>query len=471
MLLLPYSTDAPIYHWPISTASIIAVNVAMYFATVFQLNHDAIDYQSVEWLILSFETVNPLQWLTYAFMHSGIVHLLGNMLFLWTFGLVVEGKLGSIKFAALYVAMAVIVGAILQIPSVALIGTGGGLGASGVIYSLMVIALLWAPDNEVECFYWFLRPGTIEFRIFSLGMFYIALQILFLFFNGFSMSGEMGHMAGVMVGLPFGYYLMHRGIVDCEGWDLVSRNAWLRDIPLLTKGRHMDHARRKQQSERDDLDPVAAAIAVAGSGGSAIPTTADAMRAIGNYRIDDDPRLPGATATTPGSIQTRHHSASATPRLLGRKRKRSGPASVVDTESPIDAARRHPEFNRLAHLLRTAIGEKQAMMAHQHYAAMRQRRIDVGLADETLVAYVKLLAAQNEHRATIPPLDHIARRGGPMANQARLKLAEIQLRVLNQPELALQTLATIEVPADATSPSQRRIIARRDAISKACRSV
>ena len=37
-------------------------------------------------------------------MHGGLMHLLGNMLFLWAFGLVVEGEIGSLRFVALYYA-------------------------------------------------------------------------------------------------------------------------------------------------------------------------------------------------------------------------------------------------------------------------------------------------------------------------------------------------------------------------------
>ena len=43
--------------------------------------------------------VHPLQWFSNLFMHGGIMHLLGNMVFLWVFGIIVEGKLGWWAFA------------------------------------------------------------------------------------------------------------------------------------------------------------------------------------------------------------------------------------------------------------------------------------------------------------------------------------------------------------------------------------
>ena len=48
--------------------------------------------------------IHPLQWLTNIFLHAGFFHLVGNMIFLWTFGFVVEGKLGWLPFTALYLA-------------------------------------------------------------------------------------------------------------------------------------------------------------------------------------------------------------------------------------------------------------------------------------------------------------------------------------------------------------------------------
>ena len=48
----------------------------------------------MDWALVLGDGLHPLQWVTNNFMHSGFFHLAGNMIFLWTFGLVVEGKLG-----------------------------------------------------------------------------------------------------------------------------------------------------------------------------------------------------------------------------------------------------------------------------------------------------------------------------------------------------------------------------------------
>ncbi len=52
---------------------------------------------------------------THNFLHYGLGHLAGNMLFLWAFGIVVEGKLGPIKYLLTYLAIGTLHGACLQL--------------------------------------------------------------------------------------------------------------------------------------------------------------------------------------------------------------------------------------------------------------------------------------------------------------------------------------------------------------------
>src|SRR5438105_1428366 len=87
VLPLPYNTDAPIYYWPFATVGLIFIN------TVVLMAEFKADPQDVSQWILQFgDGIHPVQWITSAFMHEGPVHLIGNMFFLWGFGLVVEGK-------------------------------------------------------------------------------------------------------------------------------------------------------------------------------------------------------------------------------------------------------------------------------------------------------------------------------------------------------------------------------------------
>ena len=94
MFLIPYGTNAPIYHWPIATVGLIVINVVVFALSI-------ASPESVEPFILAFgDGFHPVQWITSNFLHADIFHLIGNMLFLWAFGIIVEGKLGVAKMLA-----------------------------------------------------------------------------------------------------------------------------------------------------------------------------------------------------------------------------------------------------------------------------------------------------------------------------------------------------------------------------------
>ena len=95
--------------------------------------------------------LHPVQWVTHNFLHFGFMHLAGNMLFLWAFGIVVEGKLGALKYLLAYLAIGTLHGAFVQI----LLRNSGidqhAAGASAVVYGLLAVCMVWAPRNELNC--------------------------------------------------------------------------------------------------------------------------------------------------------------------------------------------------------------------------------------------------------------------------------------------------------------------------------
>jgi len=129
MFFFPYSTDAPIYYWPITTVCIIVANILVFLFELY-------DFEQAQWLMLEVgHGLHPVQWLTCHFMHAGFMHLIGNMISLWAFGLVIEGKLGPWKTLLVYLGIGVVHGAFVQI---AMLGHEPNycLGASAVIYGL-----------------------------------------------------------------------------------------------------------------------------------------------------------------------------------------------------------------------------------------------------------------------------------------------------------------------------------------------
>jgi membrane associated rhomboid family serine protease len=183
--------------------------------------------------------MHPAQWLTSLFMHGGFEHLLNNMLFLWVFGLVVEGKLGWWKFLACYLGIGITQSMLEQL---IMLGTSegmpGSLGASAAIFGLMAMAMVWAPMNEIG-FFWFLffRVGTVDVSILMLAGLYTGMELLFatlaVTLQGGAGSSSLLHLSGFAVGFPLGIVLLRRKVVDCEGWDLF--HVWRGDYGAFKK--------------------------------------------------------------------------------------------------------------------------------------------------------------------------------------------------------------------------------------------
>jgi len=226
-MFVPYATDAPVYHFPWATIGMIVTNVVVFVITASlpaDAGSESFDLgSSLESLALQSDRIAPWQWLTTNFLHADLMHLLGNMLFLWSFGLIVEGKIGWQRFIALYLFIGITYGALIQFGMFCLSDEYQMvLGASAVIFGLMAIAVIWAPRNEISVFVWFVIPRTFEVPIMYVGFFYFGLQLLHLSITRFQLSSELLHFVGLLVGAPLGIMMVKKGWVDCEGWDLFS---------------------------------------------------------------------------------------------------------------------------------------------------------------------------------------------------------------------------------------------------------
>ncbi|HUT88643.1 MAG TPA: rhomboid family intramembrane serine protease [Thermoguttaceae bacterium] len=221
-MFLPYSTDAPIYHWPAATVGLIVVNVVAFVAMMVALE-SAEDVEAVmPYLLHLGRGIYPWQWLTANFLHANLLHLAGNMLGLWTFGLIVEGKVGWGWFLGIYLGVGVVALAIWQILSLGM-AENYGLGASGIVYGLMAIGLVWAPENEVSCFtiLWF-RLFFFEIRIWIFAVIYMVIQILIMVVSGLTLGSEAVHLMGLALGAVVGVVMLRQDWVDCENWDVFS---------------------------------------------------------------------------------------------------------------------------------------------------------------------------------------------------------------------------------------------------------
>ena len=95
-----------------------------------------------------FYNISPfLTILTSMFMHGGLLHLLGNMLFLWIYGNNIEDSMGHIKFLIFYFTCG-FAAALLQ----AIVSPGSStpmIGASGAVSGVLSAYFLLFPKARV----------------------------------------------------------------------------------------------------------------------------------------------------------------------------------------------------------------------------------------------------------------------------------------------------------------------------------
>lgn len=254
-MLIPFGTDAPVYHFPWATIGLIVATVGVF---AYQLTAPYAAWAA--WQLHLHGGWHPLQWLTCHFVHYGFVHLIGNMVFLWTFGLIVEGKLGWRRFLLLCAAIAVPGAAVLQVLA-AVGGTSSPVagGASLYVFGLMAVACVWAPLNEVTCLWGFfsfrMLAGTVDLAVWKLAGLYLGLNMILALWQGMRAFGAVGHMVGAALGAVCGSYLLRTGQVDCEDWDAFTLLFGKRGRPFFAIGGMPSAAPRRRPRRHDEPPP------------------------------------------------------------------------------------------------------------------------------------------------------------------------------------------------------------------------
>jgi membrane associated rhomboid family serine protease len=256
MILVPISTDAPIYHRPIGTVSMIVANILVFLATASDLE-TAIDQYGLHHGV----GFTPVEWITSNFIHGGFIHLIGNMIFLWGFGLIVEGKVGWLIFSAIYLLIGVLECLLEQ--AIFYESTGLSFGASAIIFGLMTISLIWAPVNEITVFYWlffrFVGVFDISVIMFACLNLMISFGIMFLLFLAeMPMNSEVLHLMGAGLGGIIGFVYLKTKLVDCEGWDVLSvmTGNTPSSEPYLSATYQADRRRRKNMTTAERERPL-----------------------------------------------------------------------------------------------------------------------------------------------------------------------------------------------------------------------
>lgn len=163
-----------------------------------------------EWLALF--TLNPAHplyvwtWITSIFSHGGLGHIFANGIVLFFFGPIVERKIGTRKFTALFLGSGIAAG-FVQIAIGYLLGTSTPLlGASGAIMAIMGVLTVLNPGLRV--YLYFILP--VPLWLITIG--YAALSVFGVLAGSIGGVAHGAHLAGLVIGLLYGQRVKAQGV-------------------------------------------------------------------------------------------------------------------------------------------------------------------------------------------------------------------------------------------------------------------
>lgn len=229
--MIPFKDDNPTRNYPLVTITFIAINCVVFFYQFFLTpspQQFILSYGAIPRFLLTLDSpqpINPLiSVLTAMFMHGGLLHIAGNMLYLWIFGNNIEDQIGPFRFVIFYVLCGFIAAyshAIFDSDSLVPM-----VGASGAISGVLGAYVLLFPGARVHTLL-FLGFFVTVVRIPALVV--IGMWFIFQIVNGiFSMGVREGgvawfaHIGGFITGIVLIKFFIRkrrRNIIELVDWD------------------------------------------------------------------------------------------------------------------------------------------------------------------------------------------------------------------------------------------------------------
>ena len=217
--MFPVKDNLPTDRFPVVTVALIVANVLVYLLLQ-EGRWELTSNTAGEWAVQDYaavpcELANECESTGSAsdiatvfssmFMHGSLLHLGGNMLFLWIFGNNVEDALGRAKFLAWY-----LLGGVAAITLQTVIDTGADvptLGASGAVSAVLGGYLLLYPGARVITVIFIVLFFTfLELPAVAVIGFWFLQQVVFGYLD-YNSAGESGgvayfaHIGGFVFGL------------------------------------------------------------------------------------------------------------------------------------------------------------------------------------------------------------------------------------------------------------------------------
>ena len=246
-MLIPYAIETLEQEKPTANRVIMGVCVAVFAGEVLGIFPASL----LDALVL--RKFHPAGLIGHMFLHAGLLHLLGNMLFLWVLGNALCSNIGNIAYPLVYLVVGVFVA------SVHLLFKGGpAVGASGAISGVTGMILAMYLLNRVHLF-WIAPRGIarghnfLEVRVWAIVIVWLLLEVLWMV-AGEGDIGYSAHIGGLAAGLAIGLACLQAGwvrVTDCDNRTLLDIIKGVRCEGLPSSSRAIGVSRHTQRRRRD----------------------------------------------------------------------------------------------------------------------------------------------------------------------------------------------------------------------------
>jgi len=193
---------------PLLVIGLILFNVLIFLLTAFGSNFEQIIFKFglIPDKVVSGQALHTF--LTAMFLHIDILHIIGNMWFLWLFGDNLEHELGKFRFLIFYILTGIIASLVHIFTTPLAQANLPVIGASGAISGVLGAYVVLFPKNKIKAF----MIGYFRPYIFSVPAWIYAFVWFFyqmLYAGSPTSVAYMAHIGGFISGmiliLPFKY--------------------------------------------------------------------------------------------------------------------------------------------------------------------------------------------------------------------------------------------------------------------------
>jgi membrane associated rhomboid family serine protease len=200
--VLPYHVDVPMRRLPWMNWVLIGVTVLFFPLCVQRDGFTSLG----EELVLGGPSVLGVP--GHILVHADLLHLLGNMLFLWVFGNAVCAKVGNLAYPFIYFGLGMASGLIAQA-----VDPRPAVGASGAINGIVGMFVVWYLLNNITC--WCGGGETLEISSYWVVLLFACYDVWGMIKGGGNV-GYLAHLSGFALGFTLAIVLLLTGVVKMK---------------------------------------------------------------------------------------------------------------------------------------------------------------------------------------------------------------------------------------------------------------